>query len=258
LLDKADEATLIEAAKAGDRSALQVLIERYLPLIGSVARSYRTSTVERTDLLQEGVVGLMRALERYDPKIAGSLWTYASWWVRQAMQQLMAELTRPVILSDRALRELARLKNAHRDHLQAAGKEPTPTQLACATGLAKDRVENLIASDQTPRSLEEPASTEEGTFNTFGELLRDPLAEDEYEQALDAFEAQELQGLLGTLTEREREILRLRYGLDEPEQTLAEIGEGLGLSAERVRQLEDRALTKLRTGAISDKTSVES
>lgn len=248
-----EEATLIEAAKAHDRTALETLIEHYLPRIGSVARTYRTSTVERTELLQEGVVGFLRALERFDQNAGASLWTYASWWVRQAMQQLVTELRRPVVLSDRALRQLSRLKDAHAEHVQQYGKEPSRTQLADATGIDKEQISNLLFSDQAPRSLEEPVVAEEDAISFFGDLLRDPLAEGEYERVVDAFETQELRALLAALTDREREILEWRYGVNNEQRTLFEVGEQLGLSAERVRQLENRALGKLRARAASGK-----
>src|SRR5579875_2792540 len=222
------ERALIAAAKAGEREARAQLIEAFLPLIASVARIYRASPqIERIELLQEGVVGLLRALERYDPERGVPFWGYAAWWVRQAMQQLVAELTRPVVLSDRALRQLARMKDFHRAYVQAQGREPTHQELAAGTELSDEQVANLIASDQPARGLDEPVVGEEGTIGTFGELLVDPIAEDEYERA--------------------RSVLRARYGLDGgQERTLREIGGELGLSAERVRQIEQRALGKLR------------
>jgi len=242
------ERELIAAAKAGEREARAQLIEAFLPLIASVARIYRASPqIERIELLQEGVVGLLRALERYDPERGVPFWGYAAWWVRQAMQQLVAELTRPVVLSDRALRQLARMKDFHRAYVQAQGREPTHQELAAGTELSDEQVANLIASDQPARGLDEPVVGEEGTIGTFGELLVDPIAEDEYERALDDIELAQLRSLLSGLSERERSVLRARYGLDGgQERTLREIGGELGLSAERVRQIEQRALGKLR------------
>src|SRR5579875_205231 len=125
-LPASTERRLIEAAQAGDRRAREELVEAFLPLIAGVARVYRGSpTITRVELMQEGVVGLLRALERYDPERGVPFWGYAAWWVRQAMQQLIAELTRPMVLSDRALRQLARMKDFHRAYVQAQGREPT-------------------------------------------------------------------------------------------------------------------------------------
>jgi RNA polymerase primary sigma factor len=248
-----DEQRLILAAKQGDARARGQLVEAFMPLIASVARPYRQSTrVERLELLQEGVVGLLRALERYDPDRGVPFWAYAGWWVRQAMQQLVSELNRPVVLSDRALRHLSRLRDAHGAGVRQTGREPGNAELADRTGLSPDHVDDLLAVDRPARSTDEPVAGEEGAVGTLGDLLIDPLAEGEYERVLEALEARELLALLSGLSERERAILRARFGLEgEPERTRAEIAETLGLSAERVRQLEQRALGKLAASAAS-------
>jgi RNA polymerase sigma factor (sigma-70 family) len=252
-LPDALERELITAAKSGDRAARAELIEAFLPLIASVTRMYRQlPRIERVELLQEGVVGLLRALERYEPDRGVPFWGYATWWVRQAMQQLVAELTRPVVLSDRALRQLARIKDVHRSYLQAHGREPSNDELTAGTALTSEQVADLIASDQPARAMEEPMPGEEGSTGTFGELLVDPLAEDEYERALTEIEVAQLRSLLSGLSDRERTVLRARYGLDGEEQTLREIAGRLGLSAERVRQIEQRALGKLRAAVDPD------
>src|SRR5947209_12151293 len=120
--------------------------------------------------MQEGVVGLLRALERFDPNMGTPFWAYASWWVRQAMQQLVSELTRPVVLSDRALRQLAQLKEAHREFQRTYGQEPTIAHLVERTGVDEEQLANLIAADRPPKALEEPIEAEEGAVGTFGEL----------------------------------------------------------------------------------------
>jgi len=244
------ERRLIVAAQAGDRRAREELVEAFLPLIAGVARVYRGSqTITRLELMQEGVVGLLRALERYDPKVGVPFWGYAAWWVRQAMQQLIAELTRPLVLSDRALRQLSQLKRAHGDYLAQHGREPSGSQLAASTGLSHAQVGEMLALERAPRSMDEPVQGAEGELGAFGELLADPLAADAYEQLLDHSEIEQVRALLSSLNDRERMILRARYGLDGPEQSLRHVGERIGLSAERVRQIEERALGKLRTAA---------
>jgi RNA polymerase primary sigma factor len=249
-LPAAVERRLIDAAKAGDRRAREQLVEAFLPLIAGVARVYRGSpTISRLELMQEGVVGLLRALERYDPNLGVPFWGYATWWVRQAMQQLIAELTRPLVLSDRALRQLSQLKRAHGDYLAEHGREPSGNELAASTGLTHAQVGEMLALERAPQSMDEPIRGGEGELGAFGELLVDPLAADAYERLLDHAEIEQIRALLGSLNDRERMILRARYGLDGPEQSLRDVGERTGLSAERVRQIEQRALGKLKAAA---------
>jgi len=243
------ERQLVEAAQAGDRRAREQLVEAFLPLIASVARVYRSSpTITRLELMQEGVVGLLRALERYDPALGVPLWGYAAWWVRQAMQQLVAELTRPIVLSDRALRQLSQLRRAHGEYVAEHGRDPSTRELADRAGITHEQAAEMLAVERVPQSLDETVG-DDGELGKFGELLVDPLAADAYEQLLDHSEIEQIRALLGTLNERERTILRARYGLDVRERSLRDIGERMGLSAERVRQIEQRALGKLRAAA---------
>lgn len=254
-LAEGDERRLVLAAKAGDRAARAQLVETFMPLISAIARTYRSGQVQRLELLQEGVVGLLRALERFDPERGVPFWGYATWWVRQAMQQLVAELTRPVVLSDRALRHLARLKQAHHDVVARTGREPSRDELAEQTGLTADQVDDLLATERAPRSLQEPVAGSDAEIGTFGDLLADPLAEDEYELVLAAVEVDELHAMLAGLTNRERDVLRARYGLGDggdggDELSLRTVGDRLGLSGERVRQIERRAMNKLAAVAV--------
>ena len=241
---------LVREAIAGDHGARAQLIEAFLPLIGSVARNYRSCPqITRTELVQEGVVGLLRALERYDPTLEIPFWAYASWWVRQSMQHLVAELTRPVVMSDRALRQLSKIKDASAS-LKRDGHAPTLTRLSDNTGLDVAQVANLIAADRPAKALEEPIAGEEGEIGAFGELVADPLAEDEYERVVMSIAADQLRDLLSSLSDRDRSILRARFGIDGESASLREIAGRLGVSAERVRQLESRALGKLRAAAV--------
>lgn len=239
------------AAKEREPDSREALIDAYVPLIASVARIYRGSpAVDRSELMQAGVLGLLRALERFDLDMGTPFWAYASWWVRQAMQQLVSELDRPVVLSDRALRQLARVRDAQREHMQKHGSEPSCADLAARAGLRREHVEQLIAAERKPRALEEPVGGDEDVRGTFGDLLADPVAEDAYERVPTRLESVRLRALLDGLDPREQAIVSARFGLDGPERTLRELAAVLGVSAERVRQVEQVALDKLREAAV--------
>ena len=162
------------------------------------------------------------------------------------MQELVAELARPVALSDRAVRGLALIKAARREHEQAYGAEPTNEELSDATGFTLEQLERLQATERRPRGMEEQLSADGEATATVGDTIIDPAAERAYEQVLDQLEIRELRGLADQLSERERVVLRAHYGLGEPVRTLNQIGAELGLTAERARQIEVGALTKLR------------
>jgi RNA polymerase sigma factor (sigma-70 family) len=243
------ELDLVVAAQR-DPLARGALVEAFRPLIASVARTYaRSTSVQRAELMQDGAVGLLRALERYDPTRGTPFWAYASWWVRQAMQQLVTELMRPVVLSDRAVRQLARIKSARSRLAQANGREPSLEDLADFTGLTREHVDHLVAAERRPRALEEPIDGEQGDVGSLGDLLADPCAEDAYEDVSWRAHIEELPRLLEALTDRERAVVGGHYGLDGAVLTLRELADRLGVSAERVRQIEQDALDKLREEA---------
>jgi RNA polymerase primary sigma factor len=240
------ERELVVATEGGDEAACRELVDSFLPAIGGIARRFDVGgRVQRAELVQEGVAGLLFAARRYDAGLNTPFWAYASFWVRKAMQELVADVTRPVALSDHAVRGLALIKAARRDHLQAHGAEPTGAELAAATGFSQAQLDSLLAIERMPRSFEEPLGAEETTI-AFGETVVDPRAEREYEQVLDRMEIQEVRDLADRLDERERTVLSSHYGLGRPQQTLSEIAAGLALTAERVRQIEKHALEKLR------------
>jgi RNA polymerase sigma factor (sigma-70 family) len=241
---------LVVAAERGDGAACRELVASFLPAIAHVARRFETGGgVQRAELVQEGVAGLLFAARRYDPRLRTPFWAYASFWVRKAMQELVADLTRPAALSDHAVRALAQIGAARREHLRAHGTEPTAAQLSGATGFNRAQVDSLLAVDRAPRSFEEAMGADEGTPATFGETIADPDGESGYEQVLDDMEIDVMRGLADGLEERERTVLFRHYGLGRPPETLTRIGSDLGLSAERIRQIEEHALEKLREAA---------
>ncbi len=240
------EVRLVLAAQRGGAHDRSELVESFLPLIASIARGYRRSTrVSRDELMQEGVVGLLRALERYEPGRGVSFWAYAAWWVRQAMQDVVSELSGPLVLSDRALRQLARVKTARRRFEQTRGRSPSVRELAAAARLPQAQVESLMRIELRPRSLDEPANGETSDARNVGDLVSDPTAEDAFSPAPYRAFAPELPRLLARLTERERTVICARYGIGHQEQTLREVAGHLGVTAERVRQIEHTSLTKL-------------
>ncbi len=236
------------AAEGGDEESRRQLVESFLPAIRGMARRFAASgQVHRSELVQEGIAGLMFATRRYDPRIGTPFWAYASFWVRKAMQDLLAEMTRPVSLSDHAVRGLAQIRAARRDYVDAHAAEPTTVELAAATGFTRDQIDSLLAVERTPRGLDEPLGEDDGERPaTVGDMIPDAGAEDEYERVLDEMEVRDF---ARRLDERERTVLWSHYGLDRPPQSLSQIGAVLGLTAERVRQIEVVALRKLRDTA---------
>jgi RNA polymerase sigma factor (sigma-70 family) len=228
--------------------ACRKLIDLFLPAIRALARRFgANSGVQQNELTQEGVVGLLFAVRRYDPRLGTPFWAYASFWVRKAMQDLLAELKRPVALSDHAVRGLAQIRAARRNHVEAYASEPTADELAAATGFSRAHLDSLLAVEQTPRTLDEPVGADAaGDSATLGDTLEDPKAEAEYGHVLDEIAVRDF---AGGLDERERTVLWRHYGLGWPAQTLTQIGDSLGLTAERVRQIEAGALKKLREAA---------
>ncbi len=237
---------LVRRAQAGDVQAREELINRMLPLVSSIARAYRTVRLEHADLVQEGCVGVLRALRRFDPDRGVPFAAYAALWVRQALQELRSDFLRPLRLPPKALGQLARLKSEHDRIYADEHRDASVAELADSTAIDRDQVEALLRADAATRSVDEPVAGLEGEIGTLGDLLEDPLSAEQYEEVLDGIAGRQLRALLGHLTGREREIVDARFGFDRPAEKLTAIGSRLGISAERVRQVEERALTKLR------------
>ncbi len=246
-----EERDLAIAAESGDLAARRALIEAFLPTITALARTFGTGRgVERQELVQEGVAALLFATRRYDSRLDTPFWAYASFWVRKSMQELVAELARPVALSDRAVRGLAQIRAVRREYLQARGGEPTLAQLIRATGLSRSQIESLEATERSSRGMDEPLNLDSETSATLAETIADPRAEEAFEHVLAAIEVAELRHLADQLDERERTVIRGHYGLEQPVQTLHELGTALGVTAERARQIEAGALARLREALV--------
>jgi RNA polymerase sigma factor (sigma-70 family) len=245
--DEADE--LARRAQAGDDASREELIRRLMPLVHSTARRYQTEGLEQVDLLQEGIVGLLRALQRYDPERGVPFAAFATWWIRQSLQEARSDFMRPMRLPPKALRQLSQLKSEHQRIYQGERRSAKIGELADRTNIELEQAEALLTADARPRSLDETIENTEGELGTMGDLLEDPLSAAAYEDVVDAVAGEQLRALLSRLTEREREVVQARFGFDAPAEKLTEVGERLGVSAERVRQIEERALAKLRSAA---------
>jgi RNA polymerase primary sigma factor len=242
---------LIAAAKAGDQRAREQVISAHLPRIAAMARRYAVPPqIERLELIQEGVVGLLQALQRYDPNRGIPLWAYARPTVERSMQRLLGELRNAVELPERGRRHLSRLRTAEQDLMRENRRLPTRAEIIERSGVEREAAEQIFAATATPRSMQEPLRTAEGdVIGLFGDLVDDPSAEDAYDDVLDEVEAEVLLPLLSVLSHRERSVLEAHFGLGGEPQSHKEIAERLGISVHRVRQIERRALKKLRRAA---------
>jgi RNA polymerase sigma factor (sigma-70 family) len=244
-----DEATALAVrARAGDSGAREQLIERLLPLVSSYARRFPTEGLERTDLLQEGVVGVLRALDRYQPDRGVPFPAFATWWIRRSLQDARSDFMRPFRLPPVALRQLSRLKSEHQRIYQRERRSAPVDELAGRVQIEVSQAWALAAAERQVRRLDETVEGSDGELGSLGDLLADPLSAEAYEEIVDTVAGEQLRALLARLTEREHAVVRARFGFDGDPERLVDIGERLGLSAERVRQIEERALAKLRQG----------
>jgi RNA polymerase primary sigma factor len=191
----------------------------------------------------------LRALQRFDPERGVPFAAFATWWIRQSLQEARSDFMRPLRLPPKALRQLSQLKSEHQRIYQGEHRSAKIGELADRTNIELAQAEALLGADARPRSLDEPIESTEGELGTLGDLLEDPLSAEAYEDVVDGLAGEQLRALLSRLTEREREVVQARFGFDVPSEKLSEVGERLGVSAERVRQIEERALAKLRHAA---------
>jgi RNA polymerase sigma factor (sigma-70 family) len=245
-VDDHEATALVQRARAGADDALEQLIEQLLPLVGSYARRFPTEGLEHTDLLQEGIVGLLRALDRYDPARGVPFAAYATWWIRRSLQDARSDFIRPFRLPPKALQQLSRLKSEHQRLYQIEHRSAPVPELAERTHIDPEQAIALASADARVRSLDETIEGSDNELGTLGDLLADPLSASAYEDVIDKIAGQQLYALLSRLTDRERDIINARFGFNGDTEKLTEIARRLGLSAERVRQIEEHALAKLR------------
>jgi RNA polymerase primary sigma factor len=247
LLTRAEERELARRKDAGDEAAKRQLIESNLRLVMSITRNYTKAGVPLLDLIQEGNLGLIRAVEKFDYKMGYKLSTYATWWIRQSVTRALADQGRTIRLPVHVAEQVRRLLRSRRVLAQKLNREPTVQELAKEASIEEKRVNELLELVDDTVSLETPVGDGESMY---GDLIEDVNSETPDESTSTRLRAKELANALSQLNPRMRRVLALRFGLDgETPQTLEEVGVGLGITRERVRQLESRALRELRTAA---------
>jgi RNA polymerase primary sigma factor len=244
LLTREEERELARRKDQGDEEAKRKLIESNLRLVMSITRHYTRAGVPLLDLIQEGNLGLIRAVEKFDYRLGFKLSTYATWWIRQSITRALADQGRTIRLPVHVAEQVRRLMRARRTLTQKLNRDPTITELATESGFPERRVEELLDLVEDPISLETPVGDGESMYS---DLIEDVHSDQPDESTAKRLRSTELAHALDRLNPRMRLVLALRFGLDgRTPQTLEEVGAGLGITRERVRQLESRALRELR------------
>jgi RNA polymerase primary sigma factor len=247
LLTPAEERELARRKDEGDEWAKRRLIECNLRLVMSITRNYVNSGVPLLDLIQEGNLGLIRAVEKFDYKLGFKLSTYATWWIRQAVTRAIADQGRTIRLPVHVVDQVRRVMRARRILTQKLNRDPLPEEIAAESGIDVKRVHELFDLVEDPVSLETPVGDGDSMY---GDMLEDENSERPDDALAELLRGVELQEALGSLNERMRHVLELRFGLNgRVPKTLEEVGAELGVTRERVRQLESRALRELQSVA---------